>query len=115
MTTLAKLGPKKILFIEKLPGVGSLVSPEQKKEAWQRQYLEIKGKAEAALLRLNGEQSPGAPAEVLAVLRYRVHRPTAEVLSRPGWLRSAHLLPTSSFRPFHILAPASALLPRSSA
>jgi hypothetical protein len=44
-----------------------------------------------AQLRLHGEHAPGAPAEVVAVLRYEVPRPTEEALARPGWLRAAGL------------------------
>jgi hypothetical protein len=42
-----------------------------------------------AQLRLHGESSPGAPAEVVVVLRYQMSRPTEERLSKPGWLQSA--------------------------
>jgi hypothetical protein len=42
-----------------------------------------------AQLRLAGEHAEGGPAEVVAVLRYEVPRPTAEALAKPGWLRAA--------------------------
>ena len=42
-----------------------------------------------AQLRLAGEHAAGAPAEVVAVLRYEVPKPTAEALAEPGWLRAA--------------------------
>jgi HEAT repeat protein len=42
-----------------------------------------------ALLRMHGEHARGAPCEVLVTLRYTLRRPTKEMLSRPGWLRSA--------------------------
>jgi HEAT repeat protein len=45
-----------------------------------------------AQLRLHGEHARGAPAEVVAVLRYQIARPTQQALSRPGWLRSARVL-----------------------
>src|SRR5205085_4956453 len=45
-----------------------------------------------AQLRLHGEYAAGAPAEVVALLRFEVPRPTAEALARPGWLRAAGLL-----------------------
>lgn len=42
----------------------------------------------SALVRMFGEQAPGAPAEVALTIRYEVPRPTEEVLAAPGWLRS---------------------------
>ena len=45
-----------------------------------------------AQLHLRGEYAEGAPAEVVIMLRYQVHRPTQEALARPGWLRSAEVL-----------------------
>ncbi len=37
-------------------------------------------------LRMWGEKAPGQPAEVVAYLSYRVHRPTEEALKAGGWL-----------------------------
>jgi hypothetical protein len=51
-----------------------------------------------AQLRLHGEHVPGAPAEVVALLRYEVLRPTGEALGRPGWLRGAGLLQVHTAR-----------------
>jgi hypothetical protein len=51
-----------------------------------------------ALLRIHGEQAPGAPAEVLAVLRYELGRPAEAALARPGWLRAAELLQVHTAR-----------------
>jgi hypothetical protein len=45
-----------------------------------------------AQLRMYGEQQPGAPAEVVVLLRYEVPRPTETTLSAPGWLHSAGVL-----------------------
>jgi HEAT repeat protein len=45
-----------------------------------------------AQLRLHGEHTVGAPAEVVVLLRYEVPRPTEAALARPGWLRSAAVL-----------------------
>jgi hypothetical protein len=45
-----------------------------------------------AQLRLHGESTPGAPAEIVAVLRYKLARPTQERLAKPGWLQSAAIL-----------------------
>lgn len=45
-----------------------------------------------AQLRIFGEHSPGAPAEVVATLGYDVRRPTEELLAVPGWLHSATVL-----------------------
>jgi hypothetical protein len=42
-----------------------------------------------AQLRLHGEHGPGAPAEVVVLLRYRTAPPTKEALARPGWVRAA--------------------------
>ncbi|HKB02576.1 MAG TPA: FG-GAP-like repeat-containing protein, partial [Gemmataceae bacterium] len=42
-----------------------------------------------AQLRLYGEHAPGAPAEIVALLRYEIPRPTEEALAKPGWLRGA--------------------------
>ncbi len=44
-----------------------------------------------AQLRLWGEREPGKPGEVIAYLQYRVPKPTAENLARPGWLASCRL------------------------
>jgi HEAT repeat protein len=44
-----------------------------------------------AQLRLHGEHAPGAPAEIVVVLGYRVDRPSKDNLSRPGWLHRAAL------------------------
>src|SRR5262245_7460215 len=46
------------------------------------------------LVRLFGESSKGAPAEVAVILRYEIPRPTAETLSGSGWLRGAAILQT---------------------
>jgi hypothetical protein len=43
----------------------------------------------AAQLRLHGESTPGAPAEVVVALRYRIPRLTKEALTAPGWLGAA--------------------------
>ncbi|HZT80935.1 MAG TPA: FG-GAP-like repeat-containing protein, partial [Gemmataceae bacterium] len=51
-----------------------------------------------ALLRLYGEHAPGKPAEVAALLRYEVARPTEERLAQPGWLRSAGVLQAQTAR-----------------
>jgi hypothetical protein len=45
-----------------------------------------------AQLRMHGEHSKGAPAEVVVMLRYALPRPAKETLSRPGWLRNATVL-----------------------
>ncbi len=39
-------------------------------------------------LRMFGEMTPGRPGEVVLYLRYRLPRPTAELLESSGWLRS---------------------------
>src|SRR5262245_12354896 len=44
------------------------------------------------LLRLFGESSKGAPAEIAVVLRYEIPRPTAESLGRQGWRRGASIV-----------------------
>ncbi len=44
-----------------------------------------------ALLRVHGEATPGAPAEVTATLVYEVRNPTESVLGTNGWLRAAHI------------------------
>lgn len=49
-----------------------------------------------AQLRLHGDQTRGAPAEVVLLLSYQVARPTKENLSRPGWLRSAGVMQAST-------------------
>lgn len=41
-----------------------------------------------ALLRLVGEATPGAPAEVMATVAYKLDPPTKERLAKDGWLRS---------------------------
>ncbi len=51
-----------------------------------------------AQLRLHGEYAPGAPAEVVVVLRYELPRPTRAALARPGWLRAARVLQVLSTR-----------------
>jgi hypothetical protein len=43
-------------------------------------------------LRLNGETTKGAPAEVVVMLRYEIPKPTQESLAQPGWLRAASVL-----------------------
>jgi HEAT repeat protein len=45
-----------------------------------------------AQLRLYGEQTPGAPAEIVVQLRCVLPRPSAETLARPGWLNVADVL-----------------------
>jgi HEAT repeat protein len=55
------------------------------------------------LLRMHGEHARGAPAEVVAVLRYEVTRPTEETLSRPGWLRAGGVVQTLTARAPHYL------------
>jgi HEAT repeats/FG-GAP-like repeat len=42
-----------------------------------------------AQLRLYGEHASGAPAEVVATVRYELPEPTEERLTRPGWLQAA--------------------------
>jgi hypothetical protein len=44
-----------------------------------------------ALLRIHGESTPGAPAEVTATVAYEVRNPTEATLTSGGWLRAAHL------------------------
>jgi hypothetical protein len=56
-----------------------------------------------AQLRLHGESAPGAPAEVVAVLRYELAQPTEESLTGPGWLRAAGLLQVDTARAPHYL------------
>jgi HEAT repeat protein len=56
-----------------------------------------------AQLRLFGEHAPGAPAEVVLLLRYEVPRPTAEALARPGWLRAAGVQQVLQARAPHYL------------
>src|SRR5262249_4191874 len=56
-----------------------------------------------ALLRLYGEHAPGAPAEVAAVLRDEVTRPSREALAGPGWLRAAAVLEVPTARAPHYL------------
>ena len=51
-----------------------------------------------ALLILQGEAAPGQPAEVEIRLNYRLDRPTAENLSRGGWLRNLHVTQTQEAR-----------------
>jgi VCBS repeat protein len=43
-------------------------------------------------LRMHGEHARGAPAEIVATLRFEFGRPTEESLSKPGWLRGATVL-----------------------
>jgi hypothetical protein len=51
-----------------------------------------------AQLRFNGEQSAGAPLEVIVWLRHELPRPTANTLNRPGWLQSAAVTQTLTAR-----------------
>ncbi len=46
----------------------------------------------AVQLRLHGESEAGAPAEVVAVLRYEIAKPVAADLARPGWIRRAEIV-----------------------
>jgi hypothetical protein len=58
-----------------------------------------------AQLRLHGEATRGAPAEMVAVLSYRVPKLTREALSRPGWLGGAGLGPvTTATAPRYLFA-----------
>jgi hypothetical protein len=57
----------------------------------------------AAQLRLHGEHSKGAPAEVVVQLRYEVSQPTEDVLARPGWLRAAAVQQVLTARAPHYL------------
>lgn len=45
----------------------------------------------SAQLRLHGESTPGAPAEVVIYLRGEIDPPTKERLANPGWVRSMHI------------------------
>ena len=54
-------------------------------------------------MRLHGDSATGAPAEVVAVLRYEVPRPTQETLAGPGWLRSASIVQVQTARAPHYL------------
>jgi HEAT repeat protein len=56
-----------------------------------------------AQLRLSGEHAPGAPAEVVVLLRYELPRPTREALARPGWLHAAGVLQVQQARAPHYL------------
>jgi hypothetical protein len=56
-----------------------------------------------AQLRLYGESTPGAPCEVVAILRYETDRPTRDRLSHPGWLRSASVSQVSVAKSTHYL------------
>jgi hypothetical protein len=51
-----------------------------------------------AQLRLAGEHSRGAPAEIVAHLRFVVPEPTEESLAKPGWLQSAGLTQLATAR-----------------
>lgn len=54
--------------------------------------LESKTWKGAVQLRLHGESAKGAPAEVVAVLRYEMIKPVASELEKPGWLKRAELV-----------------------
>jgi hypothetical protein len=56
-----------------------------------------------AQVRLYGESARGAPVEVVLGLRYEVPPPSAEALSRPGWLRAAGILQAHTARAPHYL------------
>jgi HEAT repeat protein len=56
-----------------------------------------------AQLRLAGEQSPGAPAEVVVTLRFETVEPTEEALAGTGWLRSGGVGQTLTARAPHYL------------
>jgi hypothetical protein len=56
-----------------------------------------------AQLRLAGEHAPGAPAEVVATVRYELGEPTEAGLARPGWLRAAGFTQVLSARAPHYL------------
>ena len=42
-------------------------------------------------MRLHGESSEGAPAEVVAYIRFELARPNQETLTKPGWLLGASI------------------------
>ena len=50
----------------------------------------------SAQLRVFGEVSKGAPAEIVMTLRFEIASPTEEGLARPGWIRSAGVAQTLS-------------------
>jgi HEAT repeat protein len=45
-----------------------------------------------AQLRLHGERTKGAPAEVMVQLRFEILQPTEERLAKPGWLSAGAIL-----------------------
>jgi hypothetical protein len=56
-----------------------------------------------AQLRLFGESTPGAPCEVVAILRYEIDRPTRDRLTHPAWVRSASIRQVTIARASHYL------------
>ena len=43
-------------------------------------------------LRLHGESAKGAPAEIVAVIRYEIAKPSETEMNKPGWLRRAEIV-----------------------
>ncbi len=77
------------LFKEKAPGVKfnmMTLSPET--------YGDLDSKIWKGMvqLRLDGESTKGAPAEIVAVIRYEIIKPTESDLQKSGWLKRAEII-----------------------
>jgi hypothetical protein len=85
-----------------------VASPPQAKLALMTLNPKVRGQLDGpwecnVQLRLHGEHTRGAPAEVVMMLRFELSRPTEELLSRPGWLRSASVLQVLTTKSSHYL------------
>lgn len=85
-------------FVERLLKWRGLfaAAPPQVKFALMTLGPKVRGKLDGVWecttqLRLNGEQTAGAPAEVVVVMHFEFPRPSEEVFSRPGWLRAGRI------------------------
>src|SRR5262245_51954371 len=97
-------------FVAKLLGLRSLFGKSKPtvKCALMTLSPKVRGKLDGiwestVQMRVLGEHAPGAPAEVVVVIRFDLAQPSEEMLSRAGWLRAATIQQVLTAKAPHFL------------